>query len=183
MPWDNERFNRLQKEVEATLTGKRLRMDVPYFYYLYDPTMEQICLKELKKLEARLRLDGFSVESISFSTLFLNALREYKFLDPATSEKEKENYKAVKEDLQRILLKYIKNFLINHLKGKKEDHCVILLRTGILFPFIHLSNLTSSIESSVKSTLIISYPGPKLGEMLNYHYEDFKKGNYRGIVI
>jgi hypothetical protein len=113
----------------------------------------------------------------------LEALRQIYNIEKL-QEFEKSDRRTIFEDLSNLdrgLPSLIANRLINHLKDKDISHCVILLRAGSIFPFVHVSSLLTMLEARVRCTLIIPYPG-KDGELLNYRGKSVRS-YYRGEII
>jgi len=180
--WDSNRFKLLEARVKETLAGKRHVMDVPYFIFLYKPELEIECSREFKGLASRLTREGFSTEIISLASLMLDSLQSLGCLDESFLKLEKEKREQIATDFERELLKEISRRLREKLKDRKICDCVILLRAGSLFPFVHISSLLGRLEGAVHCTLIIPYPGNKEGNMLNYTWENIRT-YYRGEII
>lgn len=171
MVWNTECFEDLESRVIATMRGLRKVIDVPFYVYLYEPRDELICLREFRNfvamLNARGMSEGLSAESISLSALMIEALKELGCLEEAVLKKESEDRSILARDLERELPRQIAKRLRSRLGDKGESHCAVLLRASALYPFVHVSSLLSSIEGIVRCTLVIPYPGNKVGEMLN----------------
>ena len=182
MVWDERRFFELESKVTATAHGRRPVIDVPYYRFFYDPELERICMEEFRSFAARLRHKGISVEIISLGELFVAALEKLGCLKEEFLKFEKRDRKAVFSDLERELPKEITQRLIERLGDKDVSHCVILMRAGALFPFVHISRILSSLEGHVHCTLVVPYPGKRDGEMLNYRGEAIRS-YYRGEAI
>jgi hypothetical protein len=182
MGWNSDKFSQLESTITAYVSGKRRPIDVPYIRFRYDPSVELRCIREFSDLADRLRVQGVAVEVISLSEWFVNILKELGFLEEAFLRREKDQRAEIAEDLTRELTKRVANRLEEHLMKREVSYCAILLRLGSLFPFVHISNVLSSVETSVRCTLVIPYPGSRDGEMLDYHGETIRS-YYRGEVI
>jgi len=180
--WDSRRFRILECRIRETVTGKRHVIDVPFYIYLYKPELELECIREFKNLVIRLRKDKIIAETISLASLMIDSLEHLGCLDEQFLSEEKLRRKEIYEDLERELPKEIAKRLKNMLKNKDVSHCVILLRAGSLFPFVHISNLLTRLEGSVRCTLVLPYPGNKEGNMLNYQGRSVRT-YYRGEII
>ena len=182
MAWDVERFKLLESRVLDSVSGRRHVIDVPYYIYLYEPELELECLSEFNALVSRLQTKNVSAESVSLATLMLKSLAQLGCLKETFLRVESNNRPVILEDLERELSNEISQYLKDQLKGKDHTHCEVLLRAGALFPFVHMSSLLTSLEGSVRCTLVLPYPGNKEGEMLNYHGSSIRT-YYRGEVI
>jgi len=180
--WNAECFNELESRVVATMRGLRPVIDVPFYIYLYEPRDELICLREFKDLVARLNAKGLSAENVSLSVLMVEALKDLGCLEESILLREDENRFVLSRDLERELPKEITQRLRNNLGGKDVSHCAVLLRASALYPFVHVSSLLSSVEGAVRCTLVVPYPGDKVGEMLNIKGSSVRK-YYRAEVI
>ena len=178
--WDHNRFKLLQEKVKDTLSGERPLIDVPYYIYCYEPSLELVALKEFRNLESRLK-HNFDIETISFGDLFWEGMKNAGFMSEKYAEYEV-NRESFADDISREVLKEIMNSLLFSQSGMNFTHGVILVKAGSLFPFIHLSNILSAIETKVKSTLIIPYPGTREGYLLNYTFP-IAQTYYRGEII
>ena len=167
MVWNTECFKDLESRVMATMRGLRRVIDVPFYVYLYEPRDELVCLREFRDFVSRLNAKGMSAESISLSTLMIEALRELGCLEESVLKMESKDRSVLARDLGRELPKEIAKRLRNRFGDKDVSFCAILLRASVLYPFVHVSSLLSSIEGVVRCTLVIPYPGNKVGEMLN----------------
>jgi hypothetical protein len=180
--WDSEKFKLLESRIKESVAGNRHVSAVPYYRYLYKPELEIECLKEFKNLAIRLSRDGISVETISLASLMIDSLHSLGCLSDSFSKIEESRRDEIAKDLERELLKEISGRLREKLKKKDVSHCVILLRAGSLFPFVHISSLLGQLEGAVHCTLVMPYPGNKEGNMLNYDWENIRT-YYRGEVI
>ena len=181
MTWDNERFQQLEQKIIASLEGKR-QLDVPYYRYRYSPRDERKCIEEFESFSAILKNRGYSAECIYLPALLIKALQQLDFFDDEIIKKEIEIKEELESNLSYVLEDQIVYDLILYLEGKEISHCVVLLRFGCLFPFVHCSSLLSKIEGKIRCTIILPYPANQDGEMLGYHGESIRS-YYRGDVI
>ena len=183
MSWDKSRMQELEARVLLTTKGKRPMLDVPFIRFRYEPEQELQCISEFNALAKRLRAKEISVETIWLNKWMLEALGQIDNIEKL-QENEKSNRTTIFQDLSNIetgLPFLIASRLISHLSDKDISHCVILLRVGSMFPFIHVSSLLTLLEGKVRCTLVIPYPG-KDGEMLNYRGNSVRS-YYRGEII
>lgn len=182
MVWNTECFKDLESRVMATMRGLRPVIDVPFYVYLYEPQDELICLREFRGFVSRLNAKGMSAESISLSALMMEALKELGCLEESVLKREGDDRSILARDLERELPREIVQRLRNRFGDKDVSFCAILLRASALYPFVHVSSLLSSIEGAVRCTLVIPYPGNKVGEMLNVKGLGVRK-YYRAEII
>jgi hypothetical protein len=169
MPWDEERFNELERRVVATMQGRYAIADVPYFRFLYGPAdgIEKTCMSEFKKMVKRINSEeGLSAEALQLSQLLIESLRDLGFLTEDTMKAESHDRSTFITDLSSNLPQEISKMLIDRLQGKSREHCAVLLRLGALFPFVRVSQILQKIDSAVNCVLVIPYPGSREGEML-----------------
>lgn len=178
--WDKKKFEELEEKIKSTAMGDR-RMDVPFYIYLYDPSLERECLKEFNALANRLRVDKIDCEIFSLAQLMLESIGSLD-VDNSFFKLETEKRKGLEKDLERILPDKISNRIKDRLRDKTIEHCAILTRAGALFPFVHVSALLSRIEGEVNCVTVIPYPGNREGEMLNHRGTSIRS-YYRGEII
>lgn len=158
MPLNRKKFKNLEERIEGTLKGKTPLMEVPYYVCIYHPKDELEILENFSNMVLRLRNKGFSAETIKLSDLMLEILSDSGLLSPETIKKEEEIREELGRDLRRVLSEGLVKSLKEQLKDKGLDHCVVLLRYGALWPFVHISHIFLSIEGSVQCTLVVPYP-------------------------
>ena len=180
--WDSTRFSQLEERVLATVSGQRPLLDVPFYIFPYDPSLELRCLTECQALSHRLRAKGYSAETISLAAWLLDALARLGCLDDDFSKQEAVDQAMIQQDLERELPKLLSERLCSELGDKPLSFCAILTRLGALFPFVHVSTLLSAVEGRVRCTLIVPYPGSVDGEVLHFLNETVGS-YYRAEVI
>ena len=180
--WDSARFSQLEERVLATVSGQRPLLDVPFYIFPYDPSLELRCLTECQALGHRLKAKGYSAEMISLAAWLLDALARLGCLDDDFSKQEAVDQAMIQQDLERELPKLLSERLCSELGDKPLSFCAILTRLGALFPFVHVSTLLSAVEGRVRCTLIVPYPGSVDGEVLHFLNETVGS-YYRAEVI
>jgi len=181
MVWDKDRFDELERKVRDTLEGRRLLKEVPYYIYLYDPKDEPIAIDEFQNLERRLNRPH-SAECVWLSDFMIDFLQKKKFINSMGIRIENERREEVLTDLKNLLPEFIQEKIAEILRGKERSHCAILLRYGALRPFVQISSLIPKLVGVVKCTLVIPYPGHKIGWPLDQHPDSLAK-SYRAEVI
>lgn len=181
MVFDPGRFRKLETEITQTLDGKRPLKDLPYYIYLYSPRDEAEAIENFTNLASRLD-QKHSAETIWLSEILTHTIKRLGLDTPGGREIEREHRDEVNRDLCRVLPEEITSSLKERLRDKERDHCAILLRYGSLLPFVHLKSLLPSIEGVVHSTLVIPYPGEKVGQPLGLDPAEVG-GYYRAKVM
>jgi hypothetical protein len=179
MPLSKKSFENLELKILATLEGRRV-LDVPYYRYLYPPSKEVVCIEMFEKFCDILKRNGYCAETIYLSEIIIKALDNLGFLSKTNIELEEENYTELEDNLKDVLVDEVVDILKEQLQDKDISHCAIFLRTGSIFPFIHVSELLSKMEGYIKCTVIVAYPGSKEGYMLGIKGD---KVYYRGESI
>jgi len=180
--WDSTRFSQLEERVLATVGGQRPLLDVPYYIFPYDPSLELHCLTECQALCHRLKAKGHSAEVISLAAWLVDALDRLGCLDGDFLNQEAADRTMIRQDLQRELPKLLSERLCAGLGNKPLSFCAVLVRLGALFPFVHVSTLLSAVEGRVRCTLVVPYPGSVDGEVLRFLNETEGR-YYRAEVI
>jgi hypothetical protein len=180
--WNKTRFAELEERVIATISGRRPLLDVPYYLFTYDPGLELRCLRECQSLGKRLRAKGHSVQVISLAEWLVDALEALGCLDADFQTLETTERSRVQQDLERELPKLLAERLRQELADKGPTHCAILVRTGALFPFVHVSTLLSAVEGHVRCVLVVAYPGRQEGESLRF-LDETNGSYYRAEVL
>ena len=171
-------FENLELKILATLEGRRV-LDVPYYRYLYPPSKEVVCIEMFEKFCDILKETDIVPKPFT-SEIIIKALDNLGFLSKTNIELEEENYTELEDNLKDVLVDEVVDILKEQLQDKDISHCAIFLRTGSIFPFIHVSELLSKMEGYIKCTVIVAYPGSKEGYMLGIKGD---KVYYRGESI
>ena len=180
--WDSTRFSQLEDRVLATVSGQRPLLDVPYYIFPYDPSLELRCLTECQALCHRLKAKGYSTEMISLAAWLLDALDQLGCLNDDFLTHEATDRLMIQQDLERELPKLLSERMCAELGDKPLSFCAVLGRLGALFPFVHVSTLLSAVEGHVRCTLVVPYPGSVDGEVLRFLNETEGR-YYRAEVI
>jgi len=166
--WDSTRFSQLEERVLATVSGQRPILDVPYYIFPYDPSLELRCLTECQALCHRLKAKGHPAEVISLAAWLMDALDHLGCLNDDFVKQEAAERPIIQQDLERELPKLLSERLCAELGNKPVSFCAVLVRLGALFPFVHVSTLLSAVEGRVRCTLVVPYPGSVDGEVLRF---------------
>jgi hypothetical protein len=91
------------------------------------------------------------------------------------------------EELRAKFSEYLPDILAQllrkRLQGKSGVEGVILLRTGVLYPFVRPSSLLARLEGEVRCAVVFPYPGITLGAFLDAPPADPHGGYYRGEIV
>lgn len=171
MTWNRERFSEFQRRVKECVQGRRPASGTTFFLYVYDPTEERRCIENMKQFASTLQRDGHTVHIVWTGQLMARilakrgyapeVLREIegksreRLLDPSSGLSRPKG--GLADDLAEALLKGMHE--APSLSGGSQDEVVFLLRTGALYPFIHISQIMSKLENETDRTLCIAFPG------------------------
>jgi len=158
---NRDKFVQFEERLFDTIKGRTPLMEVPYYVCFYNPKDEVEVQEEFSNLCRRVKTRGFSSEEISFAKLMIDIMENEGITEVLDNEMQLRE--DLEKTLRRTLLPEMVKALKERLDGKTVAHCVVLMRYGATWPFLHLSHLLSAIENSVECTLVIPYPS-KLGE-------------------
>lgn len=193
MPWDSEAFDRLKQEVEASIRGRTPPTGVPFFVYLYDPADEIQCLRNCEKLASALDREG-TVQTVYLGQLLAHVLRNTLYLSDGGRQAEERSPERIVQELSRpqglpamltsALLDGVDD-LVWPLRGGTQDQVAVILRTGAMYPFAHVSQLLNGLENHTSWTVVVAFPGsrhPKRPDSLRFLNET-EGSYYRARVI
>jgi len=180
--WDRGRFKQLEDRVLATLAGRRTLLEVPIYIFPYSPILELRCLKECDELALRLRTKDYTAGVHSLAQWFVDAIEWLGALEPEGIQQEARDRDQVGEHLKREVPKLLSERMQKELGSKGSKYCAILVRTGALFPFAHISNLLSIVGPGIKCTVVIAYPGDREGPELRFLNET-RHSYYRAEIV
>lgn len=171
MPWDDRPFETLKTRLLAVLRGERRPASgVPFFVVVYDPAEEYRSLRRLEQLAAVLRGDGREAQVVYVGALMARVLERGLFLSDAGIAAENEQPDRLRSDLARSegLPRWIAEALLQGEEGiaealseERPDRCTILLRTGALFPFAHVSQILNQLEGRTRDVVVAAFPGSR----------------------
>ena len=189
MGW-HEVMRELEKKLEGTFKGTYRPLEgVPFFRVQYPPDQEREALRQFRQLADRLNQRGWKMELVRMSHLLNEALQDLLGCSPDALP---ERLKALEQEWDRDELRarlsehlpdILAQLLRERLQGKSHLEGVILLRTGVLYPFVRPSSLLARLEGEVRCAVVFPYPGTTLGAFLDAPPADPHGGYYRGEVI
>jgi hypothetical protein len=162
---------------------------IPFFRFLYPPEQEQTALREFDAFVRSLRAVGYEAGIVSFLDVLEAALMEMANVSAADLPGCLKQYEiADRQDFLFRLHTYLPSHLIFELKNRLREYspsaCIVLTRTGVLFPLVRLSSLLASLEGQTNQPLVVLYPGDREGAMLRDSSFDMATTHYyRGEVL
>jgi hypothetical protein len=168
-----ELTNRLLYALERQISSEA-------FLFAYDPSLEQVSLKESDRLCKLLIGKGFTAEVISLEDLVSDVI-EWLGLSLGSMEKlwqlETEDSESFLSLWTGQVQRSLSQRLLNVLAPKPSTHCAVLVRVGCLYPYLHPSDLINSLRGQLCCRLLLLYPGEKrenglsfLGQGLHHYY-------------
>jgi len=189
MGW-HEVIGELEGKLEGTLKGTYRPLDgIPFFRVQYPPSEEREALRQFRLLAERLSKRGWRSECVSLTDMFREALLDLLGCPPSQlSERLKllergQDRSELQERLSEYLPYEIVKAIQGFLSGSSSQDVVVLLRMGVLYPFLRPSSLLSMMEGQISCVVVLPYPGTTLGAMLDAPPADPHGGYYRGEVI
>ena len=192
MAWNKKAFDELRKYVKQSISGKPSPVGVPFYIFVYRPEDETICIREFKNFAKQLKNDGFKSQVIYLGQVLAKILDELPYLSPDGKEIEKRERSSLKRELSKWLPKMVAEKLLNGidnlfipLAGMRQDSVTFFLRTGALFPFVHISQILALLEGKTYSTIVVAFPGSLLRKQtatLSFLYET-EGTYYRAVVL
>ena len=192
MAWNKKAFDELRKYVKQSISGKPSPVGVPFYIFVYQPEDETICIREFKNFAKQLKNDGFKSQVIYLGQVLAKILDELPYLSPDGKEIEKRERSSLKRELSKWLPKMVAEKLLNGidnlfipLAGMRQDSVTFFLRTGALFPFVHISQILALLEGKTYSTIVVAFPGSLLRKQtatLSFLYET-EGTYYRAVVL
>ena len=152
---------------------------VPFFIFPYDPALERKVIDEVNRLQKRLERAGLEVEKVSLGALFYGTLQSKGYLEKSFEIESKD-----RDSLKRGIVSVVKDSLVNDLKKIASDgkKVILIVRAGAIFPFLRTSSILSDLEGSVKSPLVLFYPGRYEDKKL-YFLNETEGYYYRAMIL
>ena len=152
---------------------------VPFFIFPHDPALERKIIDEANRLQNRLERAGIQVEKVSLGALFYGTLQAKGYLEKSFEIESKD-----RDALKRGIASVVKDSLVKELKEKASNSkkVILLVRAGAIFPFLRTSSILSDLEGSVKSPLVLFYPGRYEDKKL-YFLNETEGYYYRAMIL
>ena len=177
LEWREQVFREL---TDRLLQALRSQTYSEAFLFVYDPSLEEVSLKESDRLCKLLVGNGFTAEVVSLENLTADVI---EWLSSSLGNGEK-LWQLESEDPDSFLSLWtgqvqrsLTQKLLEVLAAKPSTHCAILVRAGSLYPFMHPSDLINSLRGQLRCRLVLLYPGEKredglsfLRQGLHYYY-------------
>lgn len=169
MPWDSRAFAELGDEVDASARGRSPASGVPFFLFLHDAAEEARCVREFERLAAALER-SFSVQVVYLGKLMAAVLRKTLYPGDVGRRAEERGLERVAQELSRPagLPGMLTSALLDDtsdgvepLRGGSQDRIALLVRTGAIYPFAHVSQLLNGLENQTNWTVVVAFPGSR----------------------
>ena len=197
MVWDRGRFDELCQGIEACARGVRPSSGTPFFLYAYDPIEERRCIEHMRKLASSLKPLGFEANVVWMGRLMSQVLQargytatqlrllegEDRELLLSSEEGLSRPQGGLADDLADALLSGKHG--VRAMEGGSPKDVTFLLRTGALYPFVHVSEILSRLENRTRHTVAAAFPGSvdPAGEGLLRFLNEGKGRYYRATIV
>ena len=173
------RFGTLEEHLKTDYEKLASFAGVPFFIFPYDPVLERKVIEEVNRLQKRLERAGLDVEKVSLGALFFGTLKAKGYLEKSFEIESKD-----RGALKRGIVSVVKDSLVKDLKGIASDgrKVILIVRAGAIFPFFRTSSILSDLEGSVKSPLVVFYPGRYEDKKL-YFLNETEGYYYRAMIL
>lgn len=172
MPWDERPFEILRTRLLEVIRGERRPASgVPFLVIVYDPTEEYRSLRRLEQLVDVLRGDGRRAQIVYLGAVVAAVLERGLYLSDAGVAAEGQDPDRLRADLARAdgLARWVADALLKGEGGIVEEplsedepgRCTVLVRTGALFPFAHVSQVLNHLEGRTRDVVVAAFPGSR----------------------
>jgi len=189
MHWNKNSFQELVDRVIQSLKGRLSPVGVPFYIYVYNPKEETKCIREFQSFAKWLRNQGFRIQVIYMGRILATILRDTPYFSPQGKNLEKQYREKLRKEFSNKLPEKISHCLLEGIPGqfdpiRGEDIStgVFLLRTGALFPFVHVSEILAHLENQTHATVVVPFPGSREGAKLRFLNETESR-YYRAVIL
>jgi hypothetical protein len=189
MAW-TEVMRELEEKLVNTLEGKyRPRDGVPFFRVQYPPAQEREAVRQFRLLQERLTRQGRRVDLIRLTEILWDALAELAgcgrndFRDQLVHLEARMDRSELQQRLATYLPKTCADALVDRLGDADRRSVALLVRPGVLYPFVRPSALLSLLEGRVTCAVVLAYPTQTIGAFLDASPAGGQGGYYRGEII
>jgi len=189
MAW-TEVMRELEEKLIGTLEGKyRPRDGVPFFRIQYPPVQEREAVRQFRLLQDRLTHQGRRVHFIRLTEILWDALAELvgcsrnELRDQLVQLEARMERSELQQRLATYLPKTWADILVERLGEADRRSVALLVRPGVLYPFVRPSTLLSRIEVRVRCAVVLAYPTHTIGAFLDASPAGGQGGYYRGEII
>ena len=189
MAWSGV-MRELEEKLVNTLEGRyRPRDGVPFFRVQYPPAQEREAVRQFRLLQERLTHQGRRVDLIRLTEILWDALAELvgcnrdDLLDRLVHLEAQNNRSELQHLLATYLPQWCANVLAVRLGHADGGSVALLVRPGVLYPFVRPSTLLSLLESRVSCPVVLAYPTHTIGAFLDASPAGGQGGYYRGEII
>jgi hypothetical protein len=189
MAW-TEVMRELEEKLVNTLEGKyRPRDGVPFFRVQYPPAQEREAVRQFRLLQERLTHQGRRVDFIRLTEILWDALAELvgcsrnDLRDQLVHLEARMDRSELQQRLATYLPKTCADALVDRLGDADRRSVALLVRPGVLYPFVRPSTLLSLLEGRVMCAVVLAYPTHTIGAFLDASPAGGQGGYYRGEII
>ena len=184
----NDNFEELRLRLQQG-TLIRNAGDDPVFYLIFPPEKIINVKRRLKTWYAKLKKDGWKIDTISMKDVIHKIFKEYD-LRENWLDVEKENpfaFDEINQSLRASLLneKRLLNEINKKLESLKDKKETLLFFTDVesLHPYIRVGSIELNLSGKFMVPTIILYPGTREGNTLRFLGVYPPDGNYRSVHI
>jgi hypothetical protein len=185
-----EKFTELRRQLKSGIAATRQTGFDPVYYLVFPASEILQAKRELPRILAQLKLDGYTPHVFSLTDVLNNWFQEHsrrplwqKGLESSGQDRElfRKQFSSVLESSEVLSEKVREK--IDEIGG---DPQAILILTDLesLHPFLHISGVEQQLVGKFKVPTIVLYPGVRGGayslRFLGIHQEN---ANYRSIHI
>lgn len=185
MPSLDEDFQQLAARLREPAALAASRSD-PFYYFIYSPDDALEVKRRLPVWSANLRLNGLSVQRVSFADLLWQLIDESGRWGDWLEVEAEADPEQINEAVRNVLRSgdALVNKIASIVGMARPDIVVFLTETELLHPYFRVRTLESALHDRVKVPTVVFYPGRRAGQFglhfLGFYSED---GNYRATLI
>ena len=197
MVWKREDFEKFMQRIRACAGGAKPPSGTTFFLLVYDPREERKCNENMKQFERALQADGIDTKMVWMGQLMGRALRRRGYTPEALRELEASGRSAFLDPTSGLarskggLADDLVDALLSGelgtapLRGGTQSQVTFLLRTGALYPFVHVSEILSRLENQTQRTVGVAFPGNRdsSGESLLRFLNEGTGRYYRATIL
>lgn len=152
-------FSRLNSE--EFLTMKALGGEIPFYIVPYNPTQENDVIKQIKKLQSRLKTSGTSVFEINLYELSISMLEKRGLLQKIFAKEQSLDKGKLFKTMQGVLDSET-NLIpeIGKLCEANPSNIVFMTGIGQVFPYIRSHTILNNLQNWIKDRpTVVFFPG------------------------
>jgi len=195
--WKREDFEEFMSRVRACAAGARPSSGTTFFLFVYDPKEERKCIDNMKQFKEALEGNGTKANIVWVGQLMVRVLQRRGYTPEILRDLEAHGRERLREPVSGLtatkggLADDLVGALISGelgtppLGGGAQSEVALLLRTGPLYPFVHVSEILSRLENRTQRTLGVAFPGSRdpTGESILRFLDEGTGRYYRATII